>query len=268
MFLSGLALALALALFGMLLYLGWCLLTMGYSLEGDALLIGCGGVRHIVPLASIEEVYSPGEMVEGRAVAVRWLGSAALLPGYVVGEGRSAGLGRVVTVATAPTGSQAFVATGSVAFGISPQDAQSFVRTLRQKLDRVDTEQGDRPRTVLRGPSTWGAPLWTDRLMRGFFLGGLLANALLFGYMSLVYASLPESLPLHWNAQAQIDRIGDPSELLRLPAFALGVWLVNIVAARLVIQRERAATLFLLAGGAATQVVFAAGAISIVARVN
>ena len=45
--------------------------------------------------------------------------------------------------------------------------------------------------------------------------------------MSLVYNGLPNILPLHWNSQGQIDRVGDPQELLRLPVIALGIWLMN-----------------------------------------
>ena len=52
--------------------------------------------------------------------------------------------------------------------------------------------------------------LWSDRLARGLILAGLALNALFFGYMSLVYQGLPPSLPLHWNAQAQVDAVGDP----------------------------------------------------------
>ena len=108
--------------------------------------------------------------------------------------------------------------------------------------------------------------MWSDTVSRALFLSGLAACALLFGYLGAVYAGLPENLPIHWDAQAQPDLIGGPVELLRLPAFALGIWGFNVVLARLVITRERAATLFLLAGGLAVQVVFAAAMLSIVLR--
>jgi uncharacterized membrane protein len=110
----------------------------------------------------------------------------------------------------------------------------------------------------------WVAPLWTDRPVRWLALAGLVVCALLFGYLSLIYATLPANLPLHWNAQAQVDIIGDPQELLRLPLFGLLVWAVNLVIGLWALPRERAATLFLLGGAVAAQVVFAAGALSIV----
>jgi len=63
-----------------------------------------------------------------------------------------------------------------------------------------------------------------------------------------------------------VDVIGDPQELLRLPLFGLIVWAANLVFGLWALRRERAATIFLLAGAIAAQVVFAAGAISIVLR--
>jgi uncharacterized membrane protein len=123
-------------------------------------------------------------------------------------------------------------------------------------------ESTDKP----RGITSWIAPLWTDRVVRWLALAGLVLSLLLFGYVYLVYPHLPSSLPLHWNAQAQVDIIGDPQELLRLPLFGLFIWAANLVIGLWALRRERAATIFLLAGAVAAQIVFAAGAFSIVLR--
>lgn len=117
-----------------------------------------------------------------------------------------------------------------------------------------------------RGLTSWIAPLWTDSVVSWLAVAGLALCILLFGYVYLVYPGLPSSLPLHWNSQAQVDVIGDPQELLRLPIFGLIVWAANMVFGLWALRRERAATLFLLTGAIAAQVVFAAGAISIVLR--
>ena len=114
--------------------------------------------------------------------------------------------------------------------------------------------------------SAWGAALWADPLARPLLITGLAICAAIFLYLGFVYGSLPTNLLLHWNALGQPDRVGDPIELLRLPAFALGIWLVNTVVAWIVRPRERAATLFLLGGAVAVQVVFAAAVLSIVLR--
>lgn len=97
-------------------------------------------------------------------------------------------------------------------------------------------------------------------------LAGLALSLLLFGYLSMVYNTLPPNLPMHWNSQAQVDLIGNPQDLMRLPIFGFIVWLVNVILGAWALPRERAVTLFLLGGAVAAQIVFAAGAISIVLR--
>jgi uncharacterized membrane protein len=120
-----------------------------------------------------------------------------------------------------------------------------------------------RPR---RGIISWVAPLWTDLPVRWLSLAGLLLSLILFVYVWTVFPSLPANLPLHWNSQAQVDIIGDPQELLRLPVFGLIVWVANLVIGLWALPRERAVTIVLLTGAIAAQVVFAAGALSIVLR--
>jgi len=275
-FLLGLTLFLLLALAGLFVYMAWCQSSIGYRTSATQLIIRCGGVRHIVPYDAVKAVYGQGD----KKATVRWSGLAGLvpLPGYYVGLGESPQLGRVVSVATRPTSQQLFVVTHGLTFGLSPQDAGGFVRQLKKKeeLDELDMlDELDAPdahareavvHTELSGPSGWASALWADRPARTLLLIGLGLNALLFLYLSFVYADLPQLLPLHWNAQAQVDRIGEPTELLRLPVFALGVWWINAVVGWLALSRERAATLFLLAGAVAAQIVFAAGALSIVGR--
>jgi hypothetical protein len=272
-FLCGLELFLALVLVGMSIYLAWCAFTISYRLGADKLTLRCGGVRQVIPFSAITGVHAPGALIGEKAATVRWKGLADIIPGYLVGEGSSPQLGRVVAVATRPAFGQLFVVTSEVAFGLSPARPFDFVQELNRRIDlHLDMLEPERerepkmPYTELRGLSAWAAMLWADRPARILLLAGLAVSALLFGYMSLVYNGLPASLPLHWNAQAEIDIVGNPQELLRLPAFGLAIWLVNALAATWALRRERAATLFLLGGALAAQVVFAAGVLSIVLR--
>jgi hypothetical protein len=270
-FLCGLELFLSLVLFGMSVYLAWCAFTISYRLSADKLTLRCGGVRQVIPLAAVTDVYAPGATIHGKPITVRWAGLSDAIPGYLVGVGQSPQLGRVVSVATRPTSGQLFLQTRGTAYGLSPARSSEFAQELERRRDlqlELLDEEPKMPHTELRGPSAWASMLWADRPARIMLLAGLLISVLFFGYMSLVYSSLPASLPLHWNSQAQIDVIGDPQELLRLPAFALGIWFVNTLAAVWALRRERAASLFLLGGALAAQVVFAAGALSIVLRTS
>lgn len=266
-FLLGLALALSLFLYGVFCYLAYCAFSISYSLDRDFLTMRCGGAVVRVPLSGVRSVHGAGETPDG-PVGVRWKGAAGLVPGYVVGEGRSAQLGRVLSIATLPAQRQVWVVARGVAYGLSPEYPERFVQVLNARLEDEDEspDPGLAPRVRRSRVLDIGLGLWGDRVVRALFLAGLLLNVLLWGYLSLVYTELPSRVAMHWNAQAQVDRIGEPTELLDLPLFALGVWLFNTIAARIVLPRERAATIFLLAGAVAAQVFFFAGALSIVLK--
>ena len=279
-FLYGLALFLTLILSGLLGYVAWGATSIAYRLSSDILTISYGATRHIIPLTSITDVYAPGEKVGttedllGSPVEVRWRGMTNSIPGYLVGSGESPQLGRVVAVATTPANSQVFIATPAVTFGISPRRSLAFIEELRSRVNSAKELAGigqapppeQPPHTAIKGWLAWGAGLWGDRLARWLLLLGLALCVIFFGWISLIYGDLPIILPLHWSAQAQIDRVGDLQELLRLPSIALGIWFVNVLLAGLVRRRERAATIFLLATSIAVPVVFAAGALSIILR--
>jgi hypothetical protein len=270
-FLCGLAFFLALVLLGMSVYLAWCAFTISYKLDSSKLTMRCGGVRQVIPLSAIEEVYAPGALIDSKAITVRWSGLVDIMPGYLVGTGTSPQIGRVISVATRPAFGQIFLVTSGVSFGLSPAHPSEFIQQLNRRRElqlEFASSHITAPHTELRGISGLAAPLWADKVVRTLMLAGLFLCALLFGYISLIYNGLPISLPLHWNPQAQVDVIGDPQELLRLPAFALAIWLVNVILAAWALRRERAATLFLLAGAVAAQIVFTAGALSIILRAS
>lgn len=279
-FLYGLALCLAAMLSGLLGYVAWCANSITYRLGAGTLTLGYGATRHVIPLSSIQAIYAPGERASGNEdhsgspISVRWSGFADIIPGYLAGSGSSPQLGRVVAVATAPAPAQLFIVTPGVAFGLSPKRTLAFMDELRSRIQAAgaDDTKGaieritQPPHSITSRWLAWGAGLWSDRFARWLLLSGLVLCVLFFGWMSLVYRSLPIALPLHWNAQAIIDRYGDQAELLRLPAIALGIWFVNVLLAGLVRRRERAATIFLLASAVAVPVVFAVGALSIILR--
>lgn len=268
-FLLGLGLFLALVLAGMGAYLAWCALSMRYELEPQHLAIRCGFVRVRVPYASITALHGAGTSLVERAVEVRWQRGSAIVPGYVVGGGRSPQLGCVFSIATTPARSQLFAVTPSLTLGLSPHDRDRFARQLAARIDDAadadDAPTG--PPTIEMSPlGRLGMPLWADRATRTLMLAALVSNVLLWAYLALAYTRLPERVAIHWNAAAQVDRIGDPSELLSLPLFALAMWLANTLLARWTHPRQRAASLFLLSGALAAQLFFLAALLSIVAK--
>jgi Domain of unknown function (DUF1648)/Bacterial PH domain len=268
-FLLGLAFFLALVLAGMGAYIAWCGLSMRYELEAHHLSLRCGFVRVRVPYASITALHGVGTSLVERPAEVRWQRGSAIIPGYVVGVGRSPQLGRVFSIATTPAQSQLFAVTPGLTLGLSPQDRDRFARQLAARIDDAadadDAPAG--PPIVETSPlGRLGAPIWSDRATRTLMLAALASNALLWAYLALAYTHLPERVAIHWNAAAQVDRIGDPSELLSLPLFALAMWLANTLLARWTHPRQRAASLFLLSGALAAQLFFLAALLSIVAK--
>lgn len=268
-FLLGVEFLLVLVLAVALLYLSWCAFSIRYRMDADRLTIERGGVRFVVLLESITQVFAPGDKVDEKGIAVRWRGVPPFIPGYVVSGGKSAQLGRVACVATLPVQRQVFIKASGIAFGISPQNSTEFIEQLekaRQEVSGLLQSEEAPLQIALSGLNAWATRVWSDKLARRLLIAGLVLNVLFFGYLSLVYGDLPSRLPLHWNAQAEIDRIGPPVELLSLPIFAAAAWLVSALAASWTLRKERAISIFLLGGAAATQVVFMAGALSIVLR--
>lgn len=280
-FLYGLGLVLALLLAGLLGYVAWCANTMSYRVDNEHLTLRYGGTRHVIRLTGIREVYAPGKKLggsgdgDGEAIRVRWHGTTGKVPGYVVGSGDSLQLGRVVAVASQPAREQVFIRTDDITFGTSPRRALPFIDDLRARIKVAAENEKHNTGAIRITPAAhtqaarlleWGAGLWNDRPVRWLLLLGFALCAAFFGWMAVIYSDLPIILPLHWNAQAQIDRVGDTQELLRLPAIALVIWLINTVLAGLVRPRERAATIILQASAVAVPVVFSAGALSIILR--
>ncbi|GAK76930.1 SdpI family protein [Nonlabens sp. Asnod3-H03] len=47
-----------------------------------------------------------------------------------------------------------------------------------------------------------------------------------FIYLGLVYSDLPDSLPMHWNAQGEVDHMGNKRELWLIPILLTGLMYV------------------------------------------
>lgn len=79
-------------------------------------------------------------------------------------------------------------------------------------------------------PATRVADLKEDSLGVGLLVLSVLLFLLLVLWLGSNYSSLPDLLPLHFDAQGHPDRIGERGEIFVLPAIGLFVNLVNIAA--------------------------------------
>ncbi|MBV8083488.1 MAG: DUF1648 domain-containing protein [Chloroflexi bacterium] len=103
-----------------------------------------------------------------------------------------------------------------------------------------------------------------DLPLLGLSLAALAGNGALWGWLVLRLPSLAASVPIHYNAAGQVDRVGGSHELLILPIIGLVTIVLNGALAVLVLRRERqlcyvlagvAAVVQLLLAGSAAQLV-------------
>lgn len=106
--------------------------------------------------------------------------------------------------------------------------------------------------------------LWGDRAAVFLLVIGLLASGSGFVYIWWFYDSLPETVPLHFNTDGSVDRIGEKLQLFLMPSIAVLVLFFNTSLAAFIYQRERVAARLLTAVGAGVGLMFLAGAINVV----
>jgi hypothetical protein len=84
--------------------------------------------------------------------------------------------------------------------------------------------------------------------------GGALIAAMLW-FILLRYDAVPQTLPLHYNATGQPDRIGAPREIFLLPLITALVAVANLTLAWSVVRFDRFAARLLLSGTCLVQAV-------------
>jgi hypothetical protein len=105
-----------------------------------------------------------------------------------------------------------------------------------------------------------------DRPLVAALAVSLLANLALYAYLWQVTPTLPEVMPLHYDALGVVDQLGRPAELYRLPLIGSLVLVVDALAAVALHGRERPAAHVLVWGALAVQVVLASGAWLVISR--
>lgn len=105
--------------------------------------------------------------------------------------------------------------------------------------------------------------LWHDHALQVLLALTLLANLALLGYLALRFESLPDLLPLHFDASGLPDRIEAKTGIFALPVIGLMVFVLNTALGVLLHRRERAATNLLAASALLVQVLMGLAAINI-----
>jgi len=236
-FLLGLLALLSIPALVVLSYLVYGLVTLRYLMGRDSLVIHWSRRRETIPLAAIQSCIPVGKGGMGvKRRVLRW-------PGHCVGWGCDQAGGRMLFYSTGRTGEELVITTSAGCYVISPRNPSGFLAALgaRQRLGPTQSLQEGRTETGLVGLA-----IWRDFIALGLTGAAAAANAALFAYLSLRYASLPEIVPLLSEA-GEVHLLGAKSELFELPVIGLVVLALNTALGFALHRWERPATYALAA---------------------
>lgn len=249
---------LSLGLLGLLGYWLYGLKRSWYLLDRNALIIHWGPTQQIIPMGQVERVLT-GDEVEG---SIRFYGG--VWPGHWVGYGEVPGHGATLFYATTPPQQQIYVVTPGLTYGVSPANHEAFLESLRQRWEMGPTQtveqSSQRPRIL-----DWS--IWQDALGIVLLAAGLLAVLTLTGFLSYHFASLPEQVPLRFDAAGEPSYLAARGRVFIIPTIGLLTLLLNGALGILGHQRDRLFSHLLWAGALLVQILAWTAAIGILARV-
>lgn len=237
------ALVLALALLGLAGaagYWAWALNGLRYELDNGALSIVWGLTRQVVPLAHIERV------VRGRSLGMPSVRGVDLpYWGCHVGRARVPRLGDVLFYSTHRTPQEIlYLVTPAQTYGISPRDSRALIGALQESMP--DADEGVR-QEVLRHPLAT-LPVWADRYGAAAIALGVVLALAVVGVVFARYTAIPSRTVLNFPDG---DRPGDKTALLGIPAAALALLVINVIAGVSLHKPLRPVAYTLLVGGLA-----------------
>ncbi len=211
-------------------------LRLHYHLNRNGLVIQWGLTQQLIPFDSIKKI------VPGQNLPPLLHSRVLNLAGLRFGWGELAEYGPLKIYATTPPDHSLLVVTPEQSYLISPQAPESFLKAWQARQELGPTQHWP-----LGARRHWplNLPLLMDPLL--FWLLGLAALLCLalFGYLALSFASLPDSVAIHFNALGQADRIVNKSGLLVLPAGGVLVLAFNALLGSLLYHREKMAAYLL-----------------------
>jgi hypothetical protein len=206
-----------------LLFVYWTysLGTLRYTLDRNALTITWGDIRQQVPIAQIERLVPGRELKNPHIAGVSWLGH------HVGSSEIEGGIGPALFYSTHRSPEDLlYIVTPSQSYAISVEDEVAFAEAVQAQ------QRAGSLVAVAQAPDRLylaGQPFWEDRLAQALALAAFGTFFAMFGYVYQQYPGLPESIALSFPQLDGVTRVGDKSELLKLPVTGIGILLLNLV---------------------------------------
>ena len=216
-----------------------------YAVDRKGLTIVWGTLRQFIPANEIQALTlgRGGERTELKGL--NW-------PGLHVGHGLVDGRETIFYSTHRTPEEILFVRTATATYALSPQDPPRFV----VEVERFRQSAQPGGAEVVQRDVIGGHPIWADRIAQLLALAAVGINLALWGYIFAVYQDLSPQITIEFPPIGDITELHDRDEILKIPAAALAVLAVNLLAGFAFEWRERAATYLLLSGSVFVQLLF------------
>lgn len=219
--------------------------TLHYVVDRTGLTIVWGTLKHFIPMERIESLSVGRGEDRPELHGLSW-------PGLSVGRGRVAGKDVLFYSTHRSPEDILYVRTSAATYAVSPLDPPRFIAEVERFKEAA---QPGREESVQRD-MIGGHPIWADRVAQWLALAAVLINLALWGYVFAVYPDLSPQITIEFPPLGEITDIHSRNELLKIPAAALAVLAINLIAGLAFQWRERAATYLLLSSSVFLQLLF------------
>jgi hypothetical protein len=236
----------------------WTLVVfkLDYHLNRNGLSIQWGLAQQRIPIEAIDDIL-PGQKLPAEATF-----KGIAIDGLQLGWGNLAEMGRLKFHTTASLTQSLLVVTPDRNYVISPRQPDSFLKAWRARKELGPTQKWA---ADTRWQWPLNIPLFNDRLMWSLIGVSALLCLALVGYISISYADLPPSLPVHFNTLGRADRIADKAILFILPTAGGIVWMINLLLGSLIYRYEKFGAYLLWSSSVAMQLCLWIAALTITA---
>ncbi len=201
-------------------YWTYSLGTLRYALDRNALTITWGDIRQQIPISQIERLVPGRELDAPHVAGVNWVGHHV---GRAEVEG---GIGDTLFYSTHRTSQDLlYVVTASQSYAISVEDEVAFAEAVQAQ------QRAGSLVAVTQGPDRLylaAQPFWEDRTAQTLALVAFAMFFAMFAYVYQQYPDLPQSIQLSFPQLNGVTRVGDKSELLKIPTAGIIILLVNL----------------------------------------